>query len=166
MPTPAILLTLPDGPDGIRETLKAMRVLVLDGKRQPTVRAAALKAIAGTPEKDFTAEAGALWSWVRQNIRYVRDHTGDEQLHFAELILDQGAGDCDDAALLLAAMMESVGIDTGFVAVAFEPWEFSHVLIEANLDGEWVAFDPTENYGPGWFPPDVIQRMIIANRED
>jgi transglutaminase-like putative cysteine protease len=168
METPALLLTLPDDPvASARETLKRMRLLVLDGKTQPAIRQAAMSIVRarGIPPMDFLGEMRALWHWVLTRIRYTRDINNVETVHFADQILRQRAGDCDDVSILLASLLEAIGFQTRFVAVAFSPGNFDHVLVEAEHDGAWFALDATEPKPFGWFPPDVYESMIIHNRE-
>lgn len=168
--TPALLLTLPDDPvASVRETLKRMRLLVLDGKTQPVIRHAAISILhsARVPPMDFLGEMRALWHWVLTHIRYTRDINNVETIHFADQILRQRAGDCDDTSILLASLLETVGFETFLCAVAFAPRDFAHVLVGVGNyeSGDWVALDATEPKPFGWFPPDVFESMIIYNRE-
>lgn len=100
--------------------------------------------VRGLPQQDFTGEARRLFEFVRDRIRYVKDIEGVETLHPAEFVLSQGAGDCDDKSLLLAALLLSIGHTPRFVAVAFEPEQFSHVWVQDYLDGRWVDLEATE----------------------
>ena len=106
----------------------------------------------GLRQKDFSGEASTLFAYVRDEIRYVRDIADVETLHDAATILQQGAGDCDDKCILLAALLLSIGFEhIEFVAIAFAPNEFSHVWLRAWVDdpsqpagGAWVDMEPTE----------------------
>ena len=106
----------------------------------------------GLRQKDFNGEASRLFEYVRDQIRYVRDIADVETLHDPATILRQGAGDCDDKCILLAALLLSIGFEhIEFVAVAFEPNEFSHVWMRAWVDdprerdgGAWVDMETTE----------------------
>lgn len=99
----------------------------------------------GLPQKDFTGEAKRLCQYVRDQIRYVWDIQGVETLHPAEWVLKVGQGDCDDKAILLAALLLSIGHFPRFAAVAFEPDQFSHVWVQDYLNNAWVDLEPTEN---------------------
>jgi transglutaminase-like putative cysteine protease len=98
----------------------------------------------GLPQHDFTGEARRLFEFVRDRIRYVKDCDGVELLHPAEWVLRLGAGDCDDKAILLAALLLSIGHTPRFVAVAFEPDSFSHVWVQDYLAGRWIDLEATE----------------------
>jgi transglutaminase-like putative cysteine protease len=98
----------------------------------------------GLKQKDFRGEASRLLTYVRDNIRYVGDIRDIEVLHDPETLLRTGAGDCDDKAILLAALLLSIGHQPRFVAVAFEPDAYSHVWLQDLIYGEWLDLEPTE----------------------
>lgn len=60
--------------------------------------------------------------------------------------MDIGAGDCDDKAILLAALLASIGHDgVRFIALSQEPGQFSHVWVQDWIQGRgWVDLEPTE----------------------
>ena len=98
----------------------------------------------GLPQKDFAGEARRLFVFVRDKIRYVKDIDGVETLHPAEWVLRLGAGDCDDKSILLAALLLSIGHTPRFIAVAFQPDEYSHVWVQDYLNNGWIDMEPTE----------------------
>lgn len=98
----------------------------------------------GLQQKDYEGEAQRLHKLVRDQIRYVQDTDGVELLHEPATILQVGAGDCDDKAILLASLLGSIGHRTRFVAVAFRPEEYSHVWVQDYLNGRWVDLETTE----------------------
>lgn len=119
--------------------------------------------VAAAPQHDTTEEIRLLHSLVRDQIRYVKDPSFAELIQTPSKTLEIGQGDCDDKSILLAALLESLGIKTRFVAVAFnDPHEpiFSHVLVEAKNGGEWVPLETTEPVAVGWYPAGVEKRMV------
>lgn len=98
----------------------------------------------GIKQKDFVGEARRILRFVRDDIRYVMDTDGVELLHDPATLLQVGAGDCDDKAILLAALLGSIGHKTRFIAAAFSPDVFSHVWLQDNINGRWVDLEPTE----------------------
>ncbi len=163
---PSFLVSIPDGPDGTEATLRAMRLVVLNAKSSMPVRDMALRLTRYLHQKDFRAEVRALWKFVRDNIRYVRDIRGVETIQMPDITLEMGQGDCDDKSVLLAAMLESLGHPTRFKALAFEPGRYSHVLIETKIGGAgaWVPLETTEPVPFGWQPPDALEGLIIFNQ--
>ncbi len=103
----------------------------------------------GLAPKDFAGEARRLFNFVRDEIRYIRDIDGVETLHTADWVLRLRAGDCDDKAILLAALLLSIGHTPRFKAVAFDPGDYSHVWTQDFLGGRWVDMEPTELVGFG-----------------
>jgi len=90
--------------------------------------------------------AKALYYFVRDELNYVSDPSAFEYVKGPLESLQSTAGDCDDASVLLASLLGSVGIKSRFVFVP------GHVYVEAYLpdapnrltqeDG-WVVLDGT-----------------------
>ena len=121
------------------------RRFVQDAVRSPEVNRLAIRILqeSNAPQHNPTAEAKAIFNWVRKNFRFVSE--SEETLRPIEEILRVRAGDCDDInGILLPSLLMSVGIPVRLVTVAVEPdapKSFSHIYAEALLDGEWVAVD-------------------------
>lgn len=138
-----------------------MRALVRAFRVNPQLRQAASSIIFTTPQRDQLAEADALFSWVRDSVRYVRDVHEVETLQTPLITWQSRLGDCDDQVTLLASLLESVGYPTRFVAAGYaQPGIFEHVYLQALLGVEWVDMDPTEPHALGWAPPDPVALMI------
>lgn len=166
---------LSDGFKGTDETVAAMSKVAMGiyGARSQKIRAAArnILAAAGVPEKDYRGEAIALGKWVRDNIRYLRDPYGQETIaHPEETLFNFGMGDCDDQAVLLAALLTSVGIPTRFKVMGQMPHQYSHVYLQAKPAGEWITMDPIMTQKPiGWEVPKnkrVIEKTFPVNGPD
>jgi len=157
---------LPDGRAGTFETLKLMAAIVRYWKRDPDIRALAISLTRGLPDKDHRAEADALFTFVRDKIRYVQDISDVETLHTPDVILAQGAGDCDDKAILLAALLESIGHKTAFTAQGWQndPNSFSHVSAQTKIGAIWVNCECTEHVELGWQPaPQPTNTLTVYN---
>lgn len=98
----------------------------------------------GLKQKDFGGEAKRLNDYVRDEIRYVGDINGVEVVMTPETILEVGAGDCDDKATLLAALLLSIGHQPRFVAVSLDGREFCHVWVQDLIERRWVDLETTE----------------------
>ncbi|MBN2566551.1 transglutaminase domain-containing protein [Candidatus Woesearchaeota archaeon] len=94
--------------------------------------------------------AKALFYFVRDSMQYIPDPP-DEYVKTAEESLLVGGGDCEDASILLASLLESVGVSARFVYVP------QHVYVQAHLpaavkkykapdQGDWVSLDATCEY--------------------
>lgn len=161
--TKQTLLGIPSGLDGIRATLAHMHTFVSEYKTNQTVRELALKLTRNLPQKDFKAEIQALFNYVQNHIRYVRDVAGVETIQTPVKTLEYGQGDCDDKSVLLAALLESVGHLTRFHAMGFRAQHISHVLLEVKTDNEWLSLDTTEPNMMGWAPPGIRHSIYKRN---
>jgi transglutaminase-like putative cysteine protease len=141
-----------------------MSRLVKDGKKQPVIRDTAARLVQGLSSKNYAGEIARLFYFVRDKIRYTRDINGVETLHIPSQVLAQEYGDCDDKSVLLASLLEAIGHRTRFLALGFQPNEFSHVITQTRIrEDTWLSLDPTENQPIGWFPPGVVARMAQYN---
>lgn len=141
----------------MKATLKLMSQKVKAGKADPFIRAKALELTSGLRQKNRIGEIHAVWEFVKNRIRYVRDIRNVETLQDPDYTLLQAAGDCDDKAVLTAALLESIGHPTAFLALGFAPGKFSHVIAEtrAGAAGKWLPLETTEDVRFGWRPPNV-----------
>ena len=162
---PTTLREIPEGPEGIRETLRLMRSLCRQFKTDSHVRTLALQIVRGAPQKGYRAEAVLLHSFVRDHIRYVRDTHGVETVQWPTVTIELGQGDCDDKSLLLATLLESIGHPTRFRAVGFQPntQSYSHVLVDVRMGKGWFPLETTEPVPAGWSPAGVKATMVIHN---
>jgi transglutaminase-like putative cysteine protease len=125
-----------------------MRRFVDLGSRDLAVREFAVRAIrlAAIGDHDFVGQVRALFEAVRDSILFVNDPAGTEWVQKPSYTIQVGAGDCDDRAVLLAALLKSVGFPSRFQVAALDPRRpgtFSHVLVMVRLMGRDVALDPT-----------------------
>lgn len=163
-PRHTYLGSLPPGEPGTRATLLAMAAMATRYKTAAAIRSTALDLIRGCAPKDWPGEVRAIFAFVRDGIRYARDVRGVETLQTPEATMELEAGDCDDKSTLLAALLESVGHPTRFVAVGFsQPGAYSHVYVETLLNNRWTPLDATMSNAPvGWAPQrPAMARMVV-----
>lgn len=157
----------------MQATLKMMSELVKAGKKNPAIRQRATNLTQDLPQKDRIGEIRAIFNYVQNSIRYVRDIHNVETLHYAEQVMSQEYGDCDDKAILIASLLEAIGHPTRFVAVGFAPGEYSHVFVDVRLgapspsagwlNGKWLSLDTTEPQPMGWRPPGIVEILPWYN---
>jgi transglutaminase-like putative cysteine protease len=104
-------------------------------------------------------QAMAMFGFVQQNFKYVSDPVSDEYYKTAkETIYNGGALDCDDSSILLATLLESIGIPARFVFVP------GHVYVEAWVNNKWYPMDGTCvgcNFGEiSWSYADDEKRIV------
>ena len=140
-----------------------MRDLVRRAVRDPDMLARNLfiEITGGCPGRDFRCEVDAVWNWVRENIRFVRDIHGVETLQSFRRTIELGIGDCDDQSVAISSILEAGGHPTRFVAMGFRPGQFSHVFTETRLGDRWISLETTvPGAHIGWYPRGVESRMI------
>jgi transglutaminase-like putative cysteine protease len=149
------VVSIPDGEAGTEATIAAMREMVNRCKVNPVIRQMATTIAFLQPEKDYRAEAEAIFNEVRDGIRYMRDVNGVETLQEPDITAVTRLGDCDDQSTLLATLLESIGVPTRFVVAGYGGPHYEHVYLQAWLDEDgWVDMDATEPHPMGWAPPD------------
>lgn len=168
-PHPTTLGLIPEGSAGTKQTLGIMRRIVRRYKRYPPLRELALDIIDGLDgfngRKNFSGQVKRLQNYVRNTIQYVRDVTDVETVQTPDYTLKKRAGDCDDQAVLLAALLESIGHPTRFVAIKTSPiGPYVHVYTETKIGARWVPVETTEAWPMGKPPPQAVQPMIVHNR--
>lgn len=146
----ANLFWLPDSPptsrvgySGAPQTISVMRRAALEDANHFATRQLAESVCEWLDSKDYTSEYLALYQFLLQRTRYMRDPRRTELVRAPYLISEQIlAGhrpslDCDDMATWLAAAVTSVGGRAEFCTVAFaklvfdgQP-QFSHVFTRA-----------------------------------
>lgn len=137
---------------------------VREYKIDPRIRAIAQELTFDLPQKAFRAEAEALFEFVRDQIRYQWDIADVETLQTPVVTLDNRVGDCDDKATLLAALLESIGHKTRFIAAGFNGLgDIEHVFVETKIGPDWIAADATEPVPLGWIPPHIRTRITWHN---
>jgi transglutaminase-like putative cysteine protease len=168
-------MEIPEGKAGVQATLKMMSDLVKAGKKNPAIRQRATNLTQDLPQKDRIGEIRKLFDYVQNSIRYVRDIHDVETLHYAEQVMSQEYGDCDDKAVLMASLLEAIGFTTRFVAVGFQPGVYSHVFVDVRIGngrgavhpslnfGQWLTLDTTEPQPMGWRPPGIVEILPWYN---
>jgi hypothetical protein len=117
--------------------------------------------------KDYLAEMKALFEWVQQHIRYTKDTFQVEVLHSAKRMLELRAGDCDDMAILLGAMLEAIGHPVRLVLSGPDPLRpdlFTHIYLEVFHKGGWIPLDATMPHPMGWAPRTMVKKIIAIER--
>jgi transglutaminase-like putative cysteine protease len=160
----ASLQSIPDGVAGTKATLNIMRRFVREYKKSLPVRELALSLVRPLPgHKNWVGQIKALHRYVQKRIQYVRDIRGVETIATPLVTIQSGQGDCDDQAVLLAALLESIGHRTRFVAIrqtTFGP--FVHVFTEAKIGSRWIPLETTENMRAG-APMRFAGRLVVNN---
>lgn len=109
-----------DAPNGKEANLVTVKMISEIARREssnPLIRQTAINILnkSKTKSHQYLDEARAIAKWVKDNIVYVKDAKGVEQLHSPMMYLKQlkegqiPRGDCDDMSLLLCTLLLSIG---------------------------------------------------------
>jgi hypothetical protein len=128
---------------GAPQTIKVMSQAALDDHTKFDTRKLAEGVCERLDSKDYLSEYLALYYFLLQRTRYMRDPRGTELVRAPYLVSQQIAAghrpslDCDDMATWLASAVLSVGGTAWFATVAFnkamygEQVQYSHVFCVA-----------------------------------
>lgn len=131
------------------------------GKKEPAVRAFAATALAQrsgnrwvVAPRDYGGEVRTLGEAVRSAVRYTGDITDVETIQSAVRTLELKIGDCDDMAILLGSLLQTVGYPAELKVVDLDGRGWSHIYVMAGVPPEgpteWIPLDPTVNQPLGW----------------
>lgn len=163
---------LPSNDLGTWLTLLAMRSMVVREFMLPVVRLTATNIVAGLGGKDGVAQATEIREWLNQYTEFLRDPDGAEMVHSPSWQIQQVQNngrvyiDCDDVAVVSAALGKSIGLRARFVVVGFDaPYApFRHVWTELSPVAPmpvWVDMDTTRP--AQGLPLDRITRMSFMD---
>jgi hypothetical protein len=142
------------GPPGVAtsQTIAGMVKLVRESLTEPDVREQAHSIVRGCDGRDYGCQFRSLRAWLARVWRFRRDPWGVEwvtaPLRQLAYIRASGTmrGDCDDAAVLGAALGMALGFAARFVLLGFEPSPkvWAHVYTELLVPGlGWQDVDVT-----------------------
>lgn len=144
-----------DGDMGIAQTVTAMIALAHDPETTQEIRDMSLWIINNAGAKSDMDKARAIYEWMSNRVAYNRDPVYREFVQPPVNLLrlsfqgypnqksHQSAGDCDDHATAIAALLSAAGFLTRFVVTAESPRSnvWSHIYTEVLVDDKWVPVD-------------------------
>lgn len=114
------------------QRIAILRKIALKAGRDPRIATVAIGVLKtnGIKPRDYVGQARVLLKWVQHRIYYANEP--GERLQDPAYTLRVGYGDCDDMALLLAALCESIRL----------PWKFVISGRRGSSLVRWVEGDP------------------------
>jgi hypothetical protein len=173
IPIRATHTTIGWGDQGTADTLAAMERLVSRGVDSPLVVSSARQLVtrAGAG-RDGLKQAHAIRQWLSSVWRFVDDPSDRELLRDPDAMLQEYEqlgvvmGDCDEAAILGAALGRAIGLDDSFTVLSFSdlfggPDLFGHVYASLlTATGQSVDLDITRPAGP---VPEPIRVRTVSS---
>lgn len=148
-----------EGLPGVGQTVQAMRQLIDEGSTEPVVVTEARKIVLPVQARDERAEVRSVFEWVRNHVRYTRDPWFAEAVTDAPTMIEKiqlegvVAGDCDDASVLLGALLQAIGYPVELAIESFDgSGSPSHVLVKTWIHGRPIHLDATVPYLPMGMP--------------
>lgn len=138
--------------------IAALREIALKGGKDPRIAKLAVDICkaAKIPPRQYKQQAEAMLAWVQGSIYYANE--SGERLQDPLVTLDVGHGDCDDMAILLAALYESMRL----------PWRYVLSGKRGNEMVRWIEGTPKKRASwshiyvvVGW-PPYVPKQWAYA----
>ncbi|MFC1709600.1 DUF3857 domain-containing protein [Candidatus Omnitrophota bacterium] len=115
----------------------------------------------------------SIYHFCAQDIRYVAVEYGQAgfEPHEARDIFKNKYGDCKDQAILLIAMLRTIGIESYPVLIGtydhmdlnedFPSLVFNHCIAVVKFEGEWIFLDPTGQTVPFGDLPSMDQDRLV-----
>lgn len=127
-----------------------MRRIVRAEYFAPIVRLTAENIVRGAGA-ERRGQVGLLRSWLIEHTRFVRDPIDLERVVTPKVQLARiratgtALGDCDDVAVLAAALGMAVGLRARFVVIGRAPHRFEHVFTVLGDGRRWWELDITRS---------------------
>lgn len=122
--------------------------------------------VANVPPRDIPGQIEAIEQWLLRRFRFTADPVGVELLRDPAEAIKRARlrgftmGDCDEAAMLSAALGMANGIPARFRALAFERGgPYTHVIADLLANGRWYPLDITKPQG--FVVPDPVRTLIF-----
>lgn len=138
------------GDDFTLRTLERMAAIVNQSLRMPFVVESAGQIVRDVPGHDDAACAVRLREWLLTYVQFLPDPLIDGDVlrapdYALQLIQRFGVAriDCDDCAMLAAALGKSIGLPARFLVMGFP--EYRHVYAELLTSNGWIDMDVTES---------------------
>lgn len=82
-----------------------------------------------------------LWSWVKNNIRYVEDGFGHQYIKYPEALFGVGEGDCKSFTVFVNQVLKRIGLSYYTRFAGYDGGEFTHVYTVVLLNGRKIILD-------------------------
>lgn len=155
----------------VEQTLLRMKELIIKSDtddKERLVKSTAKNIVAAVPTNDYLGQIKHVVGWVRRNLRYCRDIYGVEELTSPYRVLyniqagkNTHSSDCDDFAMLIAALLRSLGFRTRLEAVAVMSPRYDHARTAVFIGGDWCVIEGTKNVPVGYAQKSRLPTMYV-----
>ncbi len=153
---------------GYTKAAGILREMITEAANDPAVIRKAIELVRPVDGGSFVDEAKALFQYVRDQIRYTNDVSGEDIYRTPQLTMDLRAGDCNNKVALGCSLAKAIGFPTRMVFVFSNPegqgHDFPfHVYYQVNVakDSEnpkWISCEtiPVPSGQAGQVGPDRL----------
>ena len=160
------------GDTSVEATLLFMKQLILKSDmedKERLIKETAKNIVKDIPSSDHYGQIKAITRWVRLNLKYARDIYGVEELTSPYRIIynilngrNTHSSDCDDFAILLAALLRALGFRTRLEAIAVQTQNYNHARMAVYIGGSWVVIEGTKpQYPVGQALPSTMPILAV-----
>jgi hypothetical protein len=158
----------------IDERVKHCVDLIRRGRNDPRIRALAVQVVSqkrngkwACPERDYVCECTAMFDYVRDQVRYVRDGVNRDLFQHPKRTLEFHGGDCDDYTITLGALLQSIGYPVWCRVIrTVGSRDYNHIYLVVGLPPtnptHRMVLDASVAHAAGWAPPE----SMIAETKD
>ena len=135
---------IPYGHQGTKLSIAEMRKLVEAGTQEIKNIHLARNITRYCAPRDYECHVRAIYEWVKKTIAFRRDPVNVELVQDVQAILSQPfpSGDCDCHSVVVATLIECVGLPTRFVTTKDEDDSYTHVYTEVLIPEKgWTSAD-------------------------
>jgi len=148
------------------DRIKYIRMQIDKGIQDGRVRQVAAQFLRGVKERDHIGELRSIYDNVRKLVRYTWDINGIDTYQTPMRTLEFGIADCDDYAILLVALLMSIGYTCKLVVIRLkEAKEWGHIYAAVGYPPKnpklWIPLDASVPAKIGWEAPD----SMVAERK-
>ena len=112
------------------------------------VRLSSMDPTASVKENNLLNKAAIIHAFLCNEWKYVEDPSLAEYVASARETIDANyTGDCDDFSVLLASLLEAVGIETRIVLAFRDSDNIGHAFVEANFGHDQNTLSRLQNAG-------------------
>lgn len=137
---------------GLGDIKKGIRYLLDKAAESPDVRQLAIEVT-----QDKEDQIAAIYDWIKDNVKYIPDPDQIELFISPVRMVNEYrkgmllGGDCDDMAILAAALYRSIGIPANVILIDSTGGGLNHAFcqVRSNKLG-WTNCDPSAPLPIGW----------------
>ena len=173
MKHPVRFTSLGFGEDVPMNTLQAMKKIIIDSAKNYDVIKFARQIVENVPAKNWQKEVTAIYNFVRDRSRYIKDPYRQEHIQTPLVAIDRiihgekFQGDCDDMTVFVLSLLKAIGypvklISAGYGATKNLSHVYGAVSLPSGIGSKWVVVEPIKLGVPlGWEAPNKTCKMEL-----